>query len=180
MSGTRYAILFAFGADRPGIVRQVAGFVSGHGCNITDSRMAVLGGRFVIMMLVSGSEQQLKGLGERIEEFCGESGLRIMLVDADDPRRVRAEPALPVRLEIVAMDAPGILVRVADVLHKHGVNVENLESRAFPAPSSGSMVFSAKMLVMVPQKVPLSRVKQDLAALAEQMNLEVLFQPVHE
>jgi glycine cleavage system regulatory protein len=106
--------------------------------------------------------------------------LQAFIAEAIDPHKYEREPALPVRLEVVAMDAPGITVKVADVLHRHQVNIENLDARLSPAPSSGSMVFSLKMKVTVPQGVSLAEVKNDLTRLASDINLDVVFQPVHE
>ncbi|RLB56477.1 MAG: hypothetical protein DRI34_09065 [Deltaproteobacteria bacterium] len=175
-----FRILSAFGPDQPGIVRQVAGFVAEHGCNIEDSRMAVLGGQFALMTLVSGAGEDLERLAAEVAGFQDSSGLKVVLVPAQDPRQLQVAPALPVRLELVAMDAPGILVRIAEVLERHQVNVENLESHLFPAPASGTTVSSVKMKVSVPQQVNLNTVKDDLNTLASEINVDILFQPVHE
>ena len=44
------------GADRPGIVAEVTRSLLGHSLNITDSQMAVLGGRFSMMLIVEAPE----------------------------------------------------------------------------------------------------------------------------
>jgi glycine cleavage system regulatory protein len=80
----------------------------------------------------------------------------------------------------VAMDAPGIMVQLANVLHRYRVNIETLDSHISPAPTSGATVFSIKMKVTVPQDVSLNEVKDALNKLAGQINLDILFQPVHE
>ena len=46
----------AIGADRPGIVAAVTGALLPHGINIEDSRMAILGGRFAMMLVVTVPE----------------------------------------------------------------------------------------------------------------------------
>ena len=47
-----YAVLTAIGPDRVGIVDDVSGAVSEGSCNIEESKMAVLGGEFAVIMLV--------------------------------------------------------------------------------------------------------------------------------
>src|SRR6476659_8031501 len=44
--------LSAIGRDRPGIVAEVTRALLGHSLNITGSQIAVLGGRFTMMLIV--------------------------------------------------------------------------------------------------------------------------------
>src|SRR6266542_6054727 len=43
----------AVGADRPGIAAAVAKVLYEHGGNVEDSRMAILGGHFAMMLIVA-------------------------------------------------------------------------------------------------------------------------------
>ena len=49
--------LSAIGRDRPGIVAGVSGALLRHGANIEDSRMAILGGHFTMMLIVSTPDE---------------------------------------------------------------------------------------------------------------------------
>jgi len=175
-----YRILSATGKDRPGIVRQVSQLVFDTGCNMEDSRMAVLGGQFSVMLLFSGEVEKVEKLESKIGHFEEESGLRATLAEAVNPQDHQRKPCLPVRLEVVAMDAPGIMVQIAKVLEQYEVNVESLDAHLSPAPTSGTTVSSVKMKVTVPQDVSLMEVKDALTALAGEINLDVMFQPVQE
>ncbi|VTM21787.1 Gcv operon repressor [Raoultella terrigena] len=50
-----YLVITALGADRPGIVNTITRHVSSCGCNIEDSRLAMLGDEFTFIMLLSGT-----------------------------------------------------------------------------------------------------------------------------
>jgi glycine cleavage system transcriptional repressor len=176
----KYGILSATGADRPGIVHDVSQFMFEHGCNLEDSRMSVLGGQFALIALFSGEEHELDSLTRSLQTFEHKTALRAMVTEAEGPHTVKRAPALPVRLEVVAMDAPGILAQISDVLEKHRVNVDSLDAHLAPAPTSGTTVSSIKMKISVPQDVPLKTVKDALTDLADHINLDLLFQPVQE
>ena len=60
--GKAYAVFSAIGADRVGIVDDLSGLVSEGGGNIEESKMAVLGGEFAVMMLVSIEAEALDSL----------------------------------------------------------------------------------------------------------------------
>ena len=81
-----YRILSATGKDRPGIVFQVSQFLFEHRCNMADSRMAVLGGQFSLMLLFSGMEDDVRGLEEGLDDFQQKCGLRALLLPAADPQ----------------------------------------------------------------------------------------------
>ena len=54
MSNIDYLALTASGEDQVGLVERFTARILDAGCNIEESRMAVLGGQFSILMLVSG------------------------------------------------------------------------------------------------------------------------------
>lgn len=54
-SSQHYLVITALGADRPGIVNTITRHVSSCGCNIEDSRLAMLGEEFTFIMLLSGT-----------------------------------------------------------------------------------------------------------------------------
>ncbi len=175
-----YRILSATGQDRPGIVFDVSQFLLDHSCNMADSRMAVLGGQFSLMLLFSGLTEEVDSLAADLEAFEAKCGLRALLLEASDPKEAKQVPSLPVRLEVVAMDEPGIMFQIAKVLERFQVNVEILDAHLSPAPTSGTTVSSVKMKLAVPQSVSLPAVKEALMELAGKINLDILFQPVHE
>ncbi len=175
-----YRILSATGADRPGIVHDVSEFLFSHGCNMEDSRMAVLGDQFTLMTLFAGEEGDLAELEQELGQFQERAGLSVLITRTVAPQEYQRVPSLPVRLEVVAMDAPGIMVQLTEVLRGFEINIGTLDVHVSPAPTSGSTVFSIKMKVTVPQDVSLNEVKGALNDLADQINLDILFQPVLE
>ncbi|MCW8334274.1 glycine cleavage system protein R [Vibrio sp. SCSIO 43135] len=52
---TQHLVITAVGTDRPGICNQVVHLVTQSGCNIVDSRIALFGNEFTLIMLLSGN-----------------------------------------------------------------------------------------------------------------------------
>lgn len=176
----QYRLLFASGPDGPGIVHRVSKYLFEQGCNLEDSRMAVLGGQFALMLLFSGEAHDLSKIEGDLARFQEELGLKAQLLPALAPAEVTREPALPVRVELVAMDAPGILVQLTEILQRMRVNIESLEAHLAPAPASGTTISSVKLKIAVPRDVSPVEVKEELISLANQINVDILFQPVQE
>ncbi|GAL30571.1 glycine cleavage system transcriptional antiactivator GcvR [Vibrio variabilis] len=51
----QYLVITAVGTDRPGICNEVVHLVANAGCNIIDSRIAMFGNEFTLIMLISGT-----------------------------------------------------------------------------------------------------------------------------
>ncbi len=56
---TQHLVITAVGTDRPGICNQVAKLVTQAGCNIVDSRIALFGKEFTLIMLLSGNANSI-------------------------------------------------------------------------------------------------------------------------
>jgi predicted amino acid-binding ACT domain protein len=54
MTEKDHLILTAVGPDQVGLVEKLSEFISSHGCNIEDSKMAVFCGEFAVILLITG------------------------------------------------------------------------------------------------------------------------------
>ncbi len=169
-----YMILFLVGKDRPGIVDEVSTFLFERGANIEDSRMAAMGGRFSVMMLFSCDPEQLEEVRTGLRDLEA-LGFESSLHEAEDPTVVPKRPELPLNIEVLAMDHPGIVRKVVHILHRHNVNIRYLNTQVLRAPLSGAPLFDLRLEAGVPGDTPVKKVKEELTALADEMNLDLNF-----
>ena len=57
-----YLVITASGEDKVGLVDRLSSKITESGCNIEESRMAVLGDQFALIMLISGPWNALSKL----------------------------------------------------------------------------------------------------------------------
>ena len=122
--------LSAIGRDRPGIVAEVTRALLGHSLNITDSQMAVLGGRFTMMLIVDAPEAtDLDTVREELARTSERLGLDALSLSplAEAERGVAAAPSHIVT--VYGVDHPGIVHAVSARLAARAVNVTDLETR---------------------------------------------------
>lgn len=119
----------ALGADRPGIVAAVTGVLVEQGCNLEDTSMSILRGRFAMMLVVAapdtvGPEAMEAALSDAAARF--DLVVAVRAIDDDVP----TSPAgAPYGLSVYGADRPGIVHRVAAALADLGVNVVDLATR---------------------------------------------------
>ena len=171
-----YAVLTGIGADRVGIVDDLSGLVADAGCNIEESKMAVLGGEFAVIILVSGPAESVDALCGSLPGRGEKMGLRIECRKTHEPRA--AETGRPYFLEAVSLDTPGIVHSVTAVLRGHGINIEDLETDTGAAPWTGAPMFRMKAHVIIGPSVSIAQLKEELARLQQEHDLDIVLKPV--
>ncbi len=171
MSGEkRYLVLTAMGADRPGLVEQLSRRIHQAGANIEDSRMAILGGDFAVILLFSGDDAALERIQAEQPEWTARMGLTSSLKETTS-RRALGE-FLPYTLRISGVDRAGIVAQVSGLLAEHGINVEALDSRVSYAPLSGTPMFHLQARLQVPSRLVLSELRSRATRLCDEENLD--------
>ena len=102
-------------------------------------------------------------------------GLEAHLHPAEEPQAGPVLAGLPLKFEMTAMDHPGIVQRVVRLLREDDVNIESLETQVTGAPLSGAPLFDLRLEATVPADKPIGKVKERLADLAGEMNLDLVF-----
>lgn len=130
-SSQHYLVITALGADRPGIVNTITRHVSSCGCNIEDSRLAMLGDEFTFIMLLSGTWNAITLIESTLPLKGAELDLLIVMKRTSD----RPRPAMPatVWVQVEVADSPHLIERFTALFNSHEMNIAELVSRTQPA-----------------------------------------------
>ena len=169
----KYLVLSAVGPDRVGLVEEVAHFVFERGGNIEDSRMALLGGEFSLLVLISGSAQIVAMIASDNGALEKKTGLTVQCRPTIAPGERRSARTLPYELTASSLDHPGILFHLSKLLHSKNINIESVETRSLNAPVSGSPIFQVEIKMAIPADVSIGLLRDELAALAAKGNLDL-------
>jgi len=173
---TNYLVITASGEDKIGIVDRLSGRIADSGCNIDESRMAVLGRQFALIMLVSGPWNALSKLEGQMSLLGEQLGLTI--IHERTRKRERGVPAIPYSVEVVAMDQPGIVRSLSAFFSRKGINIEELQTGTYPAPHTGTPMFSVVMTVGIQADVHIPSLRGDFLDYCDDLNLDATFEPV--
>ena len=168
-----YVVLTAIGQDRPGLVDEISAFLSGSTINIEDSRMAVLGGEFAVILLASGEAGFAERLGGELGRIEKATGLAIKIRPTLAPHERKIQPSLPHRFTATSMDHPGIVHEITRVFHRHLINIESMDTHVSHAPVSGTPIFNMKCVINIPVGEKLSSVRRDLEKLGDRLDIDL-------
>jgi glycine cleavage system transcriptional repressor len=165
-----HLVFTAVGRDRPGLVGEIAGLIHAAGANIEDSRMAILGGEFALIVLVSGNHEAVERVRVRARGLEQSLGLEISLKDTAMP--TAPKHYLLYRLRVSGVDRPGIVSSISRLLAGRSINVASMESRVQYAPLSGTPLFVLQAELQIPSETAFSRLRKDLGVVCEEEKLD--------
>jgi glycine cleavage system transcriptional repressor len=171
MADKDHLILTAIGPDRVGLVEKISEFISRHGCNIEDSKMAVFCGEFAVIVLISGEGGKLVKIGRDYREIETETGLAISIKTPST--RSPPDSFLPYKLMASCMDHPGIVYQISAVLSAMGVNIESMETRTYAAPVSGTPIFQLEAQLAVPTRTNINSLRERFAQIQREENIDI-------
>lgn len=163
-------VITALGADRPGIVDALSEALYKLGLNIEDSRMSSLGGSFAILLLVTGSAQAIATFSDHCVQI--ESQLQMQLQHRVSEPEPTTTGLLPYRVEVVAMDHPGIVHKLASFFSSRQINIVDLETDSYPAPHTGTQMFSMSMTIGVPSDISIKQLRHEFIDSCDQLNID--------
>ena len=168
----RFKVLTAIGPDRPGLVKEISAAIARAGANLEDSRMAVLGGDFAMLVLLSGTAAELASAEERGRAALAPLGVECHFRATEVPE---AKPgSLACDLRVTGLDQPGIVEAVTTVVAERGVNVASLETSVIHQPLSGTPTFLLEAVLHVPRGVSLANLRRELGRVADDQNLDLV------
>jgi len=166
----------AIGEDHTTLLSELTLAIKDSGCSIQDSRMTLLGGQFAMLMMVRGNwnsvvklENALPGLQDR---------LGLSLVAKRTEPRAPAANWLPYIIEIVTVEQPGVIYRLAEFFASRHIHIEDLYTGCYPTPHSSTPLFSLNMTVNVPSDVHIASLREQFMDFCDELNLDGVIEPL--
>lgn len=156
--------------DRPGIVESLSQVLQDHGGNWAESTMLSLAGKFAGILLASLPPQQVESFMQALRGLQSE-GMHIVAQGTSEQRSAGAVREFT--LDLVGQDRRGIVHDISEVLARHHVNVQELDTECRSASMSGEMLFHAKARLLVPAAASIGQLRRDLENLANELMVDI-------
>jgi glycine cleavage system transcriptional repressor len=171
-----FLVVSALGRDHPGIVKALSQAILDCGCNISDSRMAVLGSEFAVIMLLTGTWNAIAKIEDLLPRLQDKLGLTV--TSRRTEARQNAANVIPYAVEVVAMDHPGIVHDIANFFAERNINVEEIYTGSYQAPHTGTPMFSLHMTVGIPGESSIAAIRGEFMDFCDALNLDAMLAPV--
>lgn len=167
-----HVVVSISGRDRPGIVKSVSKSVTAYDANLEESKMAILGGDFAMILYVSMKEAaDADRLADNLRLDLPAFTVSIRETTAPTPAEEAAEAAasspLLWTLSLEGPDNPGIMAALSEALALNGCNVREMDTATSSAPFAGYELFTVTSKLTVDES-KLSELSDALNRVEEQ------------
>lgn len=171
-----YLVVSVLGADKPGIANELTTIAAEYNCNIVDSRMAVLGGEFAVIMLVSGSWSSVAKFENAMPGLEQKLGLLTLVKRTELPSD--RSNLMPYAIQVVAIDTPGIIKEISTFFSSQSINIENLQTDSYKAPHTAAPMLVLNMTVNIPISMHIADLRERFTLFCDDLNLDATMEPV--
>ena len=170
-------VITALGDDRPGIVDELSNALFRHKLNIEDSRMSVLGGEFAVLLLVSGEQAS-------IDDFVAdtaslEQSLNMKILVKVTSSTGSKQSMVPYTVEVVAIDHPGIVHKLASFFSSRQINIVDLHTERYAAAHTATPMFSVNMTIGIPTEMSIKALRDEFINMCDELNLDASMTPTN-
>ncbi|MGB5199371.1 MAG: glycine cleavage system protein R [Sedimenticolaceae bacterium] len=171
-----HLVISALGKDRPGIVNQLSKAIYELDCNVSDSRMTVLGGEFAILLMVEGPWNLLAKLEDQVPELQDRMDLTIITRRTEE--RAGNANLLPYGVDVVSLDHPGIVYSLASFFSDKNINIEDMTTSSYAAAHTGTPMFSVRMSIGIPADIHIAALRDEFMDFCDSMNIDAVLEPI--
>lgn len=165
-------LVTSVGEDRPGIVARLTEIFMAHQANLEESRMAILGGEFAAIMLITLPTDQEAALGAGLARLHAE-GIVVTVKKAAQSKVDRSEGHASFRISLTGADHEGIVFRVSSYLKDNSINIQAVDTQVVNAPETGTPLFQMTASLLVPPNVRVAELRKDLNRIADEENVDI-------
>jgi glycine cleavage system transcriptional repressor len=180
MTAGRRFTLSAVGRDRPGIVAAVTGVLLDHRVNLEDSQMAILGGRFSMMLIVAvPDEAGVSALRDGLQAMSQRVGLDALSLDelaAEAP----SEDLTPTHMvSVYGVDHPGIVHAVSSALAADEIGITDLTTKLVSDPDEEPL-YVMMLEIALPAGADAGRLERKLGEIAAKQRVDLTLRELEQ
>ena len=162
----KYLVLTALGPDRTGSVSELTKLASKCGCNIIDSRMAIFGLEFTLIMLLHGSQNAINKLELQLPAVAHKLELITMMKRTSGHKK--PDYTQHYKVSFAGIDQPGILKAVTAFFAQRSIDISSLKS----VIDEEKKHMSASMLIALTDETSIDTLDIDFIELCQLIDVQ--------
>ncbi|UUM31297.1 glycine cleavage system protein R [Vibrio japonicus] len=169
---TQHLVITAVGTDRPGVCNQVVHLVTQSGCNIVDSRIALFGNEFTLIMLLSGTNGAITRVETTLPLLGQEQSLITIMKRTSTHEPLDSSYTLEVFIE--SDDKPGLTEHFTQFFANKEIGLSSLSAQTIGKEklATDSNQFHIAMTAIVDSECNLMQLQEEFEQLCKELNVQ--------
>ncbi|GAD78301.1 glycine cleavage system protein R [Vibrio ezurae] len=164
----QHLIITAVGTDRPGIGNKIIHLISDLGCNIIDSRIALLGNDFTLIMLISGTASQVTRVEHSLPQLGAEHDLLTMVKRTSTHTELAQQ--FTIEAHIQADDKIGLTEQVTYFFASKEIGINALSAKTLNVEQHDK--FQIALSASISGEYNLMQLQEEFASFCESLNVQ--------
>ena len=85
---------------------------------------------------------------------------------------------MPYGVDVVAMDHPGIVNKLAGFFAERDINIEDMSTSTYSAAHTGTPMFAVHMTVGIPASTHIATLREEFMDYCDGLNLDAVLEPL--
>jgi glycine cleavage system transcriptional repressor len=145
------------------------------GCRIADMKSSRFGDLHCAYLLAEGTWNQLAKYESTLHATEKKFHAKIHSHRIEKTRVFNH--ATPYIVEVVGLESSDILQKVVAFFNERNVDIEEISGRTYPAPYLDAQLFSARLIIALPQSMSLFMLRDEIMYVCDQINADIIFEP---
>lgn len=170
---TQHLVLTAIGQNKTGLVSELTGLITQCNCNVIDSKMAIFGSEFTMIMLLAGSNSDLLELEVKLPPLAMSLNLLTMMkrtTKHEDMQR----PQYVINLE--GPDQSGTIKKLTSYLAQNQIDIASLKSNTMKRGDEEWQV--AEIKIDLPEAISADKMKSGLETECQSLKMNCVISPI--
>ena len=170
----QYLAITLLSKERPASPCQLTEIISSVGCQITASRMSLLGSSSVFSVLVQGSWDLLAKLETQLEHLNKTEDCEIIHWRTETKKP--ESNLLPYTVELIAPEKADLIDAIVQFFTEQSLEIIELYTQTYEGLTGASML-NLILRLFVPTDYAISALREDLQELCENLNIDATIEP---
>jgi len=168
----KYVSLTAIGADKPGIVSALTKVLYALKCNIEESTMTILRGKFAMILIVKlPSGVEAKNLLSKLKKPAKSLEMSLSCSEISSFSSSKTKDYVPYVISVYGGDKTGIVYNVSEFLAEKGANITDVQTAV--SKNKGAKTYIMVIEAGFPKTLSQKDALKELSVLAESLNVSV-------
>lgn len=172
-------IVTVIGAHPTNIAEELSRVVKDSRCSVAEARLSDLEGECAAYLLAEGNWNHIARLETALENLTSRLGWKVRTHRVEEAQPARDEEELvPYAVDVYAPDRVEILHDVVSFFISHGIHIHDAAASRYPAPLSGSPLFTAHLVIKIPADVRIISLRDEFLDFCDHHHLDAIMEPI--
>ncbi|KOO14519.1 MULTISPECIES: glycine cleavage system protein R [Vibrio] len=169
---TQHLVITAVGTDRPGVCNQVVHLVTQSGCNIVDSRIALFGNEFTLIMLLSGNNAAVTRVETTLPLLGQEHDLITIMKRTST--HAHLDNAYTLEVFVESEDKPGLTEKFTHFFAQKNIGLSSLSAQTIDKDKINAETnqFHIAITATVDSECNLMQLQEEFDNLCQQLSVQ--------